>query len=197
MPDGTLLLSAQIRTREQANMVFHVVSRTGSILRSFGNDIPRDDDPQGHQADWIDFAVARDNASVWKSPRRTYRLKQWAMDGTVLRDYQITDAPWIPGRNLPRSEAEIRPGPRITIGGFDAQGRVWINGHVPKTSADFPDWDRHVELFDPVTGKVVVSFRTNRDLYTVEGAADLMFSIDEAPNGNFVYTIWRVQVRRP
>lgn len=203
LANGTFAVGAALGSRDHAGLPYHVVNPLGEIVRSFGDSRVNDfmNDPRYANRTGVgsaDFVVSPDQRSIWISP--TYRVQQWALDGALLRDFEVYDTPWFPppvmvrGVNrMGRSVVRATGGGSVTVASIDRAGMLWINAVRSPGGTTPGEPVRAIEVFDPVRGVLLASERTEHILNFVRDGFAL--SGTEDSQGTVTHTLWRVELR--
>lgn len=207
--NGRYVFSSQVRTPARIGYPFHVISRDGSIERSFGE--PEAVLPQAPYKPRVIY-MSLDEKSIWTLSAH-YEVEGWWIDSSKHVRMTITDVPWplaqpsvIPrvsrGAVLSQRERLVRElnadnvgTARLVLGGVDLAGRVWVNVFVPRNPGG-GERDCMVEVIDPVAQSVVLSQRVQMNgLSLLRGSPGLAYSISEDADGIALFDIWRVAIR--
>jgi hypothetical protein len=138
-------INADINSRDAIGQPLHIVSRDGSLLRSFGGNPAVQTgvgDPALHRA----IASSRNN-TLWVAHRNQYRIEEWDSTGRLLRVIERR-ASWFPAVAPESLERRIRSIHE------DSAGRLWVHlvVRVPARSTI-------IEVLDPRANRVIATAR--------------------------------------
>lgn len=140
LADGTVILNANIATREQAGLPLHTVSLAdGHIVKSFGaigSSTFNARSPGGSM--WR--PTTTDGQHVWIGRRTRYTLESWGASGalrTVLERRVSWFEPYAGQEPLDRSRP---PRPFVQAIHIDDRNHLWVIARVGA-----PDWDEHLQ----------------------------------------------------
>jgi hypothetical protein len=139
--------------------------------------------------------VAPDEQSLWIAP--SHHLRQLALDGRVLRAFDITNAPWYP---VPRETTYAGRGGSayrayVGMGDSDAagisRGILWVSAiRPPRDRGDRPVYA--LDAFDVETGTLIASTKPPTWLsFLGSGQA---WSVEEDDDGVISFAIWQVSL---
>jgi hypothetical protein len=209
LPDGRVVVSRLIQTRDRAGLPIHVSDDTGGIGRSFGN-------PVGFWRSDFPHVLARSmclsgNADLWAGHFTQYVLERWSIDGTLRESLGRRVAwfePWIsPDGRI----GEAAPQSRLTSIACESPRRLWTKSFVADSqwreglgvragesgdAATIVDpnkyYDTVIEVIDPVERNVIASSRFDEALYEFF-APGYAWAVRPSATGRRQYEIWRVR----
>lgn len=215
LPDGNFVFNSDVRTPDAIGQPLHLVSRNGSLVRSFGSAprVPRPDVPF-----LMSRAIAKGaRGTVWAAHRTDYRISQYgARNGEVLRTI-VRDVDWFPPRMRPErpgAEVSIEPEPFVFALQEDGAGRLWTLVAVPDANwrrAVAPPrpgsphgnvldeqgfYDTVIEVIDPQSGQLLASKRIGPHL-TQFVAPGIAGAIIEDEDGYPRLHLWTLGVVSP
>ena len=177
---GSFVLARQIPTPQQIGYPIHVMGPDGSLLRSFGTDIPE------HRPD-IRFLTTRivgpgTGDTIWAAAPGRYVMERWdAATGQRLERVNVASS-WFVGADGPEEPSEMPRG--ILLALFeDEQERIWVllrdgdpgwkppsmeSMHLeqPVTAESYDErYDFVVEVVDPHSARVLASRRFDDALW--------------------------------
>jgi hypothetical protein len=122
------VVAANIPTRSRAGLPIHLVSATGTIVRSFGGDqsgatrlLTAEDALRMER-----ILVAASDSTVYAIRPGEYVVEQWALDGRLMGSWDLA-APWFSPKNRVMAESHAEPPPpRVVDAQLDAAGRLWV-----------------------------------------------------------------------
>ena len=192
MPDGSLLVAAQIRRSETIGYPIHVVDRRGRVVRSFGTDEPQYR-PGLYPILTRKVALGRDG-TVWAMAPGRYILERW--DPSTGERLQSTRIPsdWFRESRELHADETVRPPPLVDGLWEDEDGLVWIFvqdadaewAPPPRANEERPfDLQEHSRLFDsmievvdPGSGRVLASQRFSEVLWFQPPSGILVSHVD-------------------
>jgi hypothetical protein len=180
LPNGDLLISEQVSTREGAGYPLHVFSRDGHILRSFGTDTPQFR-PDMRRLLTRSAGPARDGRFIWAVTPGRYVLERFEVATGTRVEARRIDAEWFGEANRSSGNVrEVRPAPVLTDVWEDDAGIVWVLGQDadndwrPMTGPDGPlsneEYDRSYDYIlnaiHAETGRLLASRRFDNRIWT-------------------------------
>ena len=210
MPDGSLLVSAQIRRSETIGYPMHVVDREGRVVRSFGTDEPQYRPGLEHILT-RKVAPSRDG-TVWAMAPARYVLERW--DPSTGERLQSTRIPsdWFRESDEP-TDIAVYPPPRVEGLWEDEDRRVWtivrdadVDWEPPphgneERPFDLQEYNRLydwvIEVVDPGSGRVLASRRFGETLWYRPPSRILVSPVDTILT-TVAYDVWKptLQLRR-
>ena len=211
MPDGSLLVAAQIRRSETIGYPMHVVDREGRVVRSFGTDEPQYRPDLNHILT-RKVALGRDG-TVWAMAPARYILERW--DPSTGERLQSTRIPsdWFRESTEPYPDETVRPPPLVYGLWEDEDGLVWIIvqdadadwAPPPRANEERPfDLQEHsrffdsmIEVVDPGSGRVLASRRFSQVLW-FRPPSGILVSRPDTILTTVAYDVWKptLQQRR-
>jgi hypothetical protein len=152
MDDGTLVVAADVRTRDAAGLPLHVLDARGRIRKSFGAiDLHVNDE----RPSLTKRHISRDESSgsLWAIRPDRYVLERWDTTGRRMSVRQ-RDVDWFPPRDFEQSEPDRPPQPYIID--IEIESEIWILIRVPdsqwtpRPEHTPTDWDRLDREFDSI-----------------------------------------------
>ena len=208
MPDGSLLVAAQIRRGETIGYPMHVVDREGRVVRSFGTDEPQYSPDLNHILT-REVALGQDG-KIWAMAPARYLLERW--DPSTGEQLQSTRIPsdwfWFRESIEPYIDGTVRPPPLVEGLWEDEDGLVWIIVHdaaadwapppPPRTNEEEPfDLQEHdrlfdsvIEVVDPGSGRVLASRRFSETLWYRPPSRILVSPVDTILT-IVAYDVWK------
>jgi hypothetical protein len=209
--DTTLLINSDDRSPRRAGMPFHIITRDGEVLRSFGADTPFVD-PRRPHAHMRVMTPAR-GGGLWSARTTDYVVERWQEDGR--RTIQIRRrAAWFPTHGRAGFNPDGPPNPSIRALWEDDQGLLWVLIHVAdeawkravavrpgpqgnrRTVTSQNDYfDTIIEVLDPRTGQLVVRGRMRHATTTASGGG-IIVTYEENETGVPMIQVWRPRIHR-
>ena len=214
LPGGQVLIAGSVSSGPGAGRPLHVVSAGGTILRSFGTQVPplERDGPLEQPA-----TALTPDGRVWHTAENRYQLERWTPAGQ--RDQiLIRRTRWFAPYPLEKAAPDIQtapPKPTIRRILQESDTLLWVQLHVsatdwkqtwsgdprrapPITSLDtyLGFFDTILEVINPATGQLVVSQRVKEPLQRFFGE-NLTFTHREDTDGYRYVDIWQVALVAP
>jgi hypothetical protein len=213
-PSGDVIISAMILTAESIGFPFHVVSREGEIVRSFGEENPvvRPDGKRDMRV-----LAAAGPSKVWHARPTEYALDRFSLDGSPDLK-MIRRASWFPPRaRIPEARDPQVAKPLPTIRGLlqAADTLLWVRTDVaapnwkqtwfgpPESSPAITSFEQYIGYYDtvleainPATGMLLASKQVDIPLQRFFGA-DMTFTHREDAEGYQYVDVWQFRLVAP
>jgi len=190
-------------TRDGASVaVIHVIDRKGRILRS-SDRLPS----AARQNIWRRALAPAADGGFWTLPVNDSRLSRYSEDGRLLKTVQL-HRPWFKSwQTTPGPSTQFRPVPRNTGIQELPDGRLVITTLVadskwePKPAALSPGLnatrivDTIVDVFEPVSGRIVASARFDESLRLASGVPGFIYAARTDNTGDVKILIWQLGLK--
>jgi hypothetical protein len=208
MADGNFIVAQQIRSRDLAGYPVHVVTPQGSVLRSFGSDVPE------YRTD-MDLVTTRlatpgSDGTIWTIAPGRYLFEQWDQrTGTRLRRVPVKSS-WFSESVRGNPDPMTRPQDVIEAA-WEREQVLWALTRVadakwappatpPGESAIVPsEYDRRydwmLEAIDGASGRIVASERFDRALWGRSSSSALLATLIDGGNVPGI-DVWRFRLVR-
>lgn len=209
--DGSILYNAQVNSVDQIGFPLHLL-RLDGLVRSFGALTPESRPGQV----WRDrrlLAGSREGGA-WVLHAARYELERYDGSGQMTARWR-RDVPWFPPQREAHRVAPDRPPPAQALAAAeDSGGLVWLFLGVPDPRhreafgpsptpgiVDFRSYDRYfdtiIEVFDPVSGTIIASQRTDHAILAVAGVIQgRIHALSERRTeaGGWQIVVWEVEL---
>ncbi len=207
--DGTMIAHGRVATAEGIGFPLHLLSRDGSVIRSFGSVRPeaRRDRPQAG----IRKIAAANAGEVWSRHMDRYEIDLYSVDGVLLRSIR-RDVEWYRPYDYRPGTPRTPPMP-VAVGIWqDGPGRLWTMSRIPSDSwrvdrrypgqpeRPIPPFDKYahefetvLEVFDAATGNLLASERVPQFMMGSVGGG-MVYSLRATNDGDLRVDVWEVAV---
>ncbi len=173
LPDGSYLVAGQILTPSLVGFPLHVMSAEGTIVHSFGEELPQYRADIPHLTRRV-VGLSSDD-TIWAAAPGRYDLERWDPHSGTRIDRIEVQSSWFEESVRPMDDWTKKPVPTISGIWEDEAGLVWVLA-LDASSDDWRPaakarefaitpanraarWDSVIEVVDPTTKRVVASKR--------------------------------------
>jgi hypothetical protein len=179
LPDGRIVLNADVRTPDRIGRPLHLLARDGSLSGSFGAAAAA---YQPNVPGLVTRALAvhhRNDSQVWAGHERAYVIDLVDVNSGQILLQVVREVPWFPSGERPQGRrgesADEPPRPRLARVDQSDDGLLWVWTVVPDARwrsavtpgagghiviSDFARYSDYVlEVLDPENGRLVASER--------------------------------------
>ena len=197
---------AEIPTPDKIGLPFHLLDRTGKILRSFGLD---SDSAFSAPAEHGWVLAAGGSQQFWAARVNRYELQLWNAQGRHLRTLERICSCFAPWDRSSYPPDYFRPESRLVAMQTDGLGRLWVVLRVPDKhwrrtrrvlpSGEVPPiplgeerrvYDSLIEVIDPGTLRVLANKRFDMPLRGFAGT-NLLYALGTDEHGRIRIDVWR------
>lgn len=206
LPGGRFLINTFVPHRERMGYAFHILTREGDIVESFGDDRRRTAESHVTGVVTERWMAHASNGGFWAASLNDYRIEAYDAEHELVARF-FRDAPWFTVTRPPGGPSsalldirELPSGELIVIG--RAADPEWRSAIEPfrgsaYTVESYPRYyDSVLEVMDPRTGRLVLTHRFDEFIVTFLDHEHVVVK-GESPNGDVRLHVMRLKIVRP